>query len=131
VADSLADVRAPERRCNMYVYGTTQGQCSSVTLHAGMAHQAAGLAFRRLRGADDAPLRVVQVARLGELALAPNRRVDAPQVTQRRCICQPIEHLQFSGPVRNKNACQQQDSHQMLGKSYGRGERHITGRRNQ
>jgi hypothetical protein len=58
------------------------------------AHQAAGLPLGRLRGADDAPLRVVQLPWLGQLALAADRRVDAPQVRQRAGIRQPVEHLQ-------------------------------------
>ena len=46
------------------------------------------------RRADHAPLAVVQLARLGDLALPPNGRVDAAQVRQCGGISQPVEHLQ-------------------------------------
>jgi hypothetical protein len=55
--------------------------------------EAAGLPLGRLRRADHAPLRVVELARLRELALAPDRRVDAPQVRERRGVGEPVEDL--------------------------------------
>ena len=63
------------------------------------AHQPAGLALGRLRGADDAPLGVVQLPRLGQLTLPPNGRVNAPQVRQRARIRQPVQHLRQSDAV--------------------------------
>ena len=47
-------------------------------------YQSDGTAFGRLSGANHAPERVVQLTRLGQLAVAADGRVDAAQVGQRR-----------------------------------------------
>ena len=52
--------------------------------------QSTGLSFRCLCRANHAPLRVVQLARLGELSLSADGRVDAPQVAQRGRVRQPV-----------------------------------------
>ena len=49
-----------------------------------MTYQADSTALWRLSRADHAPQGVVQLPRLGQLAVAADGRVDAPQVGQRR-----------------------------------------------
>ena len=52
------------------------------------------LALGRLGWTHEAPLRVVQLARLCEFALATDRRVAAAQMRERRRVGEAIEHLQ-------------------------------------
>ena len=58
--------------------------------------QADAGALGRLGGADDAPLRRVQLARLHQLARLFDGRVDAAQVGQRGAVRHAVEHL-FGG----------------------------------
>ena len=51
------------------------------------------LALGRLRRADHPPVRVVQLARLGALALATDGRVEPAQMRERRRVREPVEHL--------------------------------------
>ncbi len=55
--------------------------------------EADGVALGRLRRTDDAPLRVVELTGLGELAIATDRRVHATQMRQGRGECEAIQHL--------------------------------------
>jgi len=57
----------------------------------------ARLPLGRLRRAHHAPLRVVQLARLGQLALAPDGGVDAAQVGERGRERQAVEDLGDAG----------------------------------
>lgn len=56
----------------------------------------AHLPLGRLRGAHHPPQRVVQLPRLGQLALPPDGRVDAPQVREGRGVREPVEHLRHA-----------------------------------
>ena len=60
--------------------------------------QAARLALGRLRRADHAPLRVVQLAGLGGLPLPPDGRVDPAQVGERGRKGQAVQHLGHARP---------------------------------
>jgi hypothetical protein len=57
-------------------------------------HQTDLVALWRLRRADDAPLRVVQLPRLGVLSLAARRAIDTAQVAERGRKGEPVQRLQ-------------------------------------
>ena len=59
-------------------------------------HQAARLSLRGLRGAHHAPVRVVQLTRFGELALAAYGRVESSEVGQGGGERQAVEHLRHA-----------------------------------
>ncbi len=71
--------------------------------HADVAHQrqvldqAASLAFGRLGRAHETPVGVVKLAGLGQLAVAPDGRVGAPQMRQRRGKSVAVQHLGHAG----------------------------------
>ena len=77
--------------------GLGRGADRDVRHQREILHQPDRLPLGRLRRAHHPPVRVVQLARLRQLALAADRRVQPAEVRQRRRERQPVEHLRHPG----------------------------------
>mmetsp|Transcript_16479 Transcript_16479/g.64296 ORF Transcript_16479/g.64296 Transcript_16479/m.64296 type:complete len:1268 (+) Transcript_16479:614-4417(+) len=90
-------VHAVEHRDALFVqelhHRPGRGADCDVAHERQVLHKPARLALGRLGRADEAPVRVVQLARLRQLSLAADGRVQAAQMGERRGEREPDQHL--------------------------------------
>mmetsp|Transcript_4384 Transcript_4384/g.10739 ORF Transcript_4384/g.10739 Transcript_4384/m.10739 type:complete len:763 (+) Transcript_4384:725-3013(+) len=80
--------------------GIRRGTDRNVRHHRNVLHETDRAPFRRFCRAHHAPMSVVELPGFGQLPFPSDRRIQPPQMGQRRRKCKPVEHLRNPGPHR-------------------------------